>query len=88
MYVVLTYDVEQARVQKVCQYLRQYLHWVQNSVFEGELTEGQYGEMIEGLRRLIRSEVDSVYIFHWPAQRLMKKTVIGRERGSTDWVIE
>jgi CRISPR-associated protein Cas2 len=41
MYVVIVYDVEQTRVAKVCQYLRRWLHWVQNSAFEGELTEAQ-----------------------------------------------
>ncbi|MFB6271715.1 MAG: CRISPR-associated endonuclease Cas2, partial [Salinibacter sp.] len=41
MYLILVYDVEQERVAKVCQYLRQHLHWVQNSVFEGELTKAQ-----------------------------------------------
>jgi CRISPR-associated protein Cas2 len=35
LYVVIVYDVDVARVPKVCKFLRRYLHWVQNSVFEG-----------------------------------------------------
>ncbi|MEM1971151.1 MAG: CRISPR-associated endonuclease Cas2 [Candidatus Anstonellales archaeon] len=88
MYIVLTYDVAQERVAKVCRYLRRYLHWVQNSVFEGELTEGQYHEMLAGLRKLIRSDYDSIYVFHWPAARLMQKVILGQARGHTDWLIE
>ena len=30
MYVIIVYDVEQKRVQKVCNFLRRYLCWVQN----------------------------------------------------------
>jgi len=41
MYVIIVYDIDQSRVAKVCQYLRRWLHWVQNSTFEGELTESQ-----------------------------------------------
>ncbi len=88
MYVVVTYDVEQARVQKVCAFLRRYLSWVQNSVFEGEITEGQYVEMLSGLRKIIRSEYDSVYVFQWPAEKLMRKQVLGQERGRREWLLE
>ncbi|MCX8112398.1 MAG: CRISPR-associated endonuclease Cas2 [Bacteroidia bacterium] len=88
MYIVLTYDVAQERVAKVCRYLRRYLHWVQNSVFEGEITEGRYAELLAGLRKIIRSDYDSIYIFHWPAAHLVQKTSLGQERGHTDWLIE
>lgn len=88
MYIVLTYDVGEKRVQKVCTYLRRYLHWVQNSVFEGEITEGQYAEMTQGLQKIIKPDQDSIYIFHWPAERLMRKTILGQARGKTDWLIE
>ena len=88
MYIVLTYDVEESRVQKVCRFLRRYLHWVQNSVFEGELSEGQYAEMVAGLRKIIRPDYDSIYIFWWPAARLVRKETLGQERGHTDWLID
>lgn len=88
MYVVVTYDVEQSRVQKVCAFLRRYLSWVQNSVFEGEITEGQYAEMLAGLRKIIRSEYDSIYVFQWPAEKLMRKQVLGQERGRPEWLLE
>ena len=37
MYVLLVYDVEEKRVVKALKLCRQYLNWIQNSVFEGEL---------------------------------------------------
>lgn len=41
MYVVIVYDVGVDRVNKVRTFLRQYMNWVQNSVFEGELTKAE-----------------------------------------------
>ncbi|MEN2993717.1 MAG: CRISPR-associated endonuclease Cas2, partial [Thermodesulfovibrio sp.] len=41
MRVILVYDINEKRVSKVLKTCRKYLHWVQNSVFEGELTEAK-----------------------------------------------
>ena len=49
MYVLLVYDVEVKRVVKVHKFLKRHLHWVQNSVFEGELTDAQI-ETVKGSR--------------------------------------
>ena len=38
MYLILVYDVSHNRVAKVCKAMRQRLTWVQNSVFEGEVS--------------------------------------------------
>ena len=39
MHVVIVYDVSTERVARVCKSLRRHLTWVQNSVFEGEVTK-------------------------------------------------
>ncbi len=39
--VKLTYDIEEKRVNKVRKILKKYLSWIQNSIFEGELSEGK-----------------------------------------------
>jgi CRISPR-associated protein Cas2 len=41
MYVIMVYDVNQARLGKVLKIGRRYLVWVQNSVLEGELSWAQ-----------------------------------------------
>lgn len=46
MYVILVYDVGEKRVAKMLRLCRKYLNWIQNSVFEGELTEVQLKELI------------------------------------------
>lgn len=52
MYVIVVYDTAVERNPKILRVCRQYLHHVQRSVFEGELSAAQ-------LRRF-RSEVEGV----------------------------
>jgi len=42
MYLILVYDVGVERVNKVLKICRKYLTWIQNSVFEGEITEANF----------------------------------------------
>ncbi len=88
MYVVIVYDVEQSRVAKVCQYLRRFLHWVQNSAFEGELTESQLERIKADLREMIDLDYDSVYIYRLPDRSAIKKEIIGQEKAVTDAFLE
>ncbi len=83
MYVLLVYDVEVARVTKVHKFLKRHLHWVQNSVFEGELTEAQVEAVKAGLRRLLSADADSVLLYTAREQRWLAKETLGRERGVT-----
>jgi CRISPR-associated protein Cas2 len=39
MFVVLVYEFDVNRVAKALKRCRKYLNWVQNSVFEGEISE-------------------------------------------------
>jgi CRISPR-associated protein Cas2 len=84
MYVLLVYDVEVRRVGRIHKFLKRHLNWVQNSVFEGELTEAQIEEVRTGLGRLMDKDTDSVLIYTAREERWMEKQVIGRERGNTD----
>ena len=84
MYVLLVYDVEVKRVGRVHKFLKRHLNWVQNSVFEGELTDAQIEEVRVGLNRVLDKEIDSVLIYTAREERWLYKQVIGRERGNTD----
>ncbi|HED03713.1 MAG TPA: CRISPR-associated endonuclease Cas2 [Candidatus Fraserbacteria bacterium] len=84
MYLILVYDVEQKRVGKVCKYLRRYLSWVQNSVFEGELTKAQLERVKVGLGKLIDPETDSIYLYRARDPKWVSKEILGQERGPTD----
>ena len=84
MYVLVVYDVNVKRVSRVHKYLKRYLHWVQNSVFEGELTDAQIEEVKAGLQRTLICEDDSVLFYTARDQRWLDKQIIGRERGQTN----
>lgn len=83
MYLIVVYDVEEKRVAKVLKFLRQYLHWVQNSVFEGELTDGKYREMQLGLKKRIHLEKDAVLVYKLRTERDCEKEVMGVEKAGT-----
>ena len=78
MYIILTYDVNERRVAKVCKYLRQYLKWVQNSVFEGDLTTSELIEVLDGLEKIIDTDEDSIRIYILRREKDMKKLHIGK----------
>ena len=46
MYVILVYDIGEKRVGKILKLCRKYLNWIQNSVFEGEITDVKLKELI------------------------------------------
>ena len=49
MYIIVVYDVGEKRVGKILKLCRQYLCWIQNSVFEGELSEAKLRELKQAL---------------------------------------
>jgi len=80
MYVVIVYDVSVERVNKVRIFLKQYLDWIQNSVFEGELTKAKLKEIELGLKQIIDEEEDSVIIYITREEKLLKKKYIGEPK--------
>jgi len=63
MFVVLVYDINQSRVGKVLKTCRKYLTWVQNSVFEGEISEAKLEFLKQELKEIIDPSYDSVVIY-------------------------
>ena len=66
---------------KLC---RKYLHWIQNSVFEGEISEVKLKELVQKANGFMDKTEDSIILFKHPSQIVMEKEVIGDERSSTD----
>jgi CRISPR-associated protein Cas2 len=63
LYVILIYDVAVERVSKVLKKSREYLTWIQNSVFEGEITEANLLLLKRELEDIIDKNYDSIIIF-------------------------
>jgi CRISPR-associated protein Cas2 len=87
MYVILVYDIGEKRVAKMLKLCRQYLNWIQNSVFEGEITEVKLSEMLIKASKIIDEEYDSIIIFKSRQQQWLDKQIVGRERSTLGNII-
>lgn len=79
-YVIAVYDIEQKRVGKMLRLFRRYLTWVQNSVFEGDLTEAQLAALRTSAEALMEAG-DSVLFYRLRDERYAERIVMGTERG-------
>ena len=87
MYVIIAYDVNVARVNRVKKFLRKHLNWVQNSVFEGELTKTDFEEVKLGLNEIIDREEDMVVFYILRSEKALKKEVLGFDKSKIDEII-
>ena len=65
MYVILVYDCGERRVAKMLKLCRKYLNWIQNSVFEGEISEVRLKELLSSAKKFIDESEDSIIIALW-----------------------
>jgi CRISPR-associated endoribonuclease Cas2 len=63
MYVIIVYDIKVERVNKVKGYLRTQLNWIQNSVFEGEVTPSELVGIKKNLKEIMNKNEDSIIIY-------------------------
>ncbi len=84
MYVILVYDINEKRVGKMLKLCRRYLNWIQNSVFEGEITAVKMKELVHEIKEIMDERFDSVIIFTSRDKQWLKKRIIGVEKASTD----
>ncbi len=84
MYVILVYDCGVKRVGKMLKLCRKYLNWIQNSVFEGEISEVKLKELSLKAEKIMNLEEDSLIIFSHPNTSWFDKQIIGKERSSID----
>lgn len=84
MYIITVYDVAPKRGVKLLKFLRQHLIWIQNSVFEGEVTEAQLEVIKKGVKDRINKDKDSVIIYEFDSQNYTQREVLGVEKNETD----
>lgn len=84
MYVILVYDFGEKRVGKMLKLCRRYLHWIQNSVFEGEISEVKLKELLIFAEGFMDKSTDSIVLFKHSSVVQMEKQVVGNERMATD----
>lgn len=87
MYVIAVYDVREKRVAKCLKTFRRYLVWVQNSVFEGELSEAQLKRLQAELGRFLDWDEDSVLFYLSTTRHYTERRELGRKKGDPAQVI-
>lgn len=82
-YLIVTYDIKEERVNRVRKVLKKYFMWVQNSVFEGEITLGKLEQCRRELLEIIEEQEDSIYFYSLENRLNYRKTVLGVEKDMT-----
>ena len=77
VYVILVYDVKKKRVQGVMKTCRKYLNHLQNSVFEGNITEAKLTRLKNEIKAVIDVKTDSVCVFKLNSTKYVSKEQIG-----------
>jgi CRISPR-associated protein Cas2 len=83
MYVIVVYDIEVERIDAVRHILKQYLTWIQNSAFEGEITQGLLEELRLKIFAVIEKEKDSVIVYTINNPSWLNKQTWGKEKNNT-----
>ena len=81
------YDIHEKRVGKVLKIFRKYLTWIQLSVFEGEITEAKLEKLKLELKKIIKTDYDSVLFFEFHYNAKFDKVFLGKEFDPFDNVI-
>ncbi len=93
MKVILVYDIategpqDQTRLNKVRKVVRKYLHHVQKSVFEGELTQAQLEKLKVEVLRVIDKKRDFVIIYTFESLTNFSREIITDTEDPTDNLI-
>ena len=82
------YDVGQKRCGKMLKLCRGYLHHIQNSVFEGEITEAKLEELkIKAKKIMDEEDEDSLIIFKSRNEKWLDKEIVGKEKRPVDNIL-
>ena len=87
MYVIMVYDVNVKRVNKILKVGRKYLDWIQNSVLEGEITIAKYEKLKSEIMDIINEEEDSIVFYILRTTKYSKREILGLTKGSSKLII-
>ncbi|HDD44138.1 MAG TPA: CRISPR-associated endonuclease Cas2 [Candidatus Desulfofervidus auxilii] len=87
MFVIMVYDVEVKRVNKVLKTARKYLYWVQNSVLEGDISPAKLEKLKSELKHIINEEKDSIVFYTFRTTRYSSREIMGIRKGGENVII-
>ncbi|RMD02178.1 CRISPR-associated endonuclease Cas2 [Clostridium autoethanogenum] len=84
MFVILVYDFGEKRVGRALKKCRKYLTWVQNSVFEGDISAANLKKIKCELSDIMVKGEDSVIIYSFKSTRYSNREVLGVSKNQQD----
>ena len=85
--MVIVYDIGVERINKVRSFLREYMNWVQNSVFEGELTKAEFVKIKSRLKELIEESSDHIIFYSSRDKKYLGIENLGTPKADTSNII-
>ena len=85
--MIIVYDIAVERVNKVRKYLRQYLMWRQNSVFEGELSDSQFMRVKNTLHDMINDSEDHIIFYILRDKKYVREEELGTSKVELGYII-
>lgn len=76
MYIIVVYDVEAKRTQKFHKFLKKRLTWIQNSIFEGEISDSEFFKLKDTLKKMCKKE-ESVVIYTLFSSNYLDRIILG-----------
>jgi CRISPR-associated protein Cas2 len=86
MFLIIVYDTDRKKCAKVHKYLKKYVSWNQNSVFEGTVTKAQYYEIKNYLEKT-RAKDSHIIIYSLENTKLLTKQEIGGIKGGSENIL-
>ena len=87
MFVIMVYDINEKRCNKVLKTGRRYLNWVQNSVFEGDITSARLEELKSELKKVIKEDEDSIIFYTFRSTHYSNRIIMGVQKGGEETII-
>ena len=84
MFVILTYDAKEKRVNRCLKICRKYLVHVQKSVFEGSITQAKLERLQQELKNVMNPKEDSCCIYIMNSTKYCRKEMFGTAAVRTD----
>ena len=87
MYVIMVYDINEERVNKVLKIGRRYLNWMQNSVLEGEISKAKLVKLKMELKKVIKEEEDSIIFYKLRTKKFFDRETMGKEKATDEKIL-
>jgi len=87
MYLIMVYDINEERVNKVLKIGRRYLTWMQNSVLEGEITNAKFMKLKMELKKVIEEKEDSIIFYKLRTKKFFDRETMGKEKAVDEQIL-